>query len=238
MKCRTAQARLSDYMDGGTSPSETQAVRSHLEACADCARRHRDLQEALAALRAAPRLVSRESIAAAVLNRLEVENRGPGLALLFRPAWKARPLIYPSLVPAALILLSILAGVLALDGEPRQAVMMAGPSTPWVVAPSGTEANPLFMSKSVTSPRLRKSVDLDGDLWAAKDEESLFLETVVARDGSVSNVTVLSGDSIRTAALVKILRQERFEPARFRGRPVAVSLYRLISRVEVRASLT
>jgi hypothetical protein len=238
MKCRTVKKRLSDFLDGRTSPSESQALRSHLEICADCARRHRTLLAALAMIRDAPRLSSRQSIAADVLNRLEVESRGPGLALLFRPAWKARPLIYPSLVPAALVLLSILAGVLALDREPHEAVMMTSQSPPWVVAPSGTEANPLFLSKNVTSPRLRKGMDLDSELWAVDGEDSLFLETVVARDGTVSNVTVLSGDPIRTASIVKILRQERFEPAQYHGRPVAVSLYRLISRVEVRASVT
>jgi hypothetical protein len=32
---------------------------------------------------------------------------------------------------------------------------------------------------------------------------------------------------------VDALRRERYEPGRFRGRPVAVSIYRLISRMEV-----
>ena len=65
-------------------------------------------------------------------------------------------------------------------------------------------------------------------------EGTFFLETVVARDGSVSAVTLLTGDSVQARPIVDALRRERFEPARFQGRPVAVSVYRLISRLEVR----
>jgi len=68
---------------------------------------------------------------------------------------------------------------------------------------------------------------------AAMGEGSLFLETVVARDGSVSTVTLLEGESEQAEALVAALRQARFEPVRVRGRAVAVSVYRLISRTEV-----
>ena len=51
----------------------------------------------------------------------------------------------------------------------------------------------------------------------------------------VSAVTLLDGDSRQARPLLDALRRERFEPGRFRGRPVAVSVYRLISRMEVRA---
>ena len=44
---------------------------------------------------------------------------------------------------------------------------------------------------------------------------------------------VLSG-----GALIAALRQQRFEPTRYRGRFVAVSVYRLISRLEVRSPRT
>ena len=60
----------------------------------------------------------------------------------------------------------------------------------------------------------------------------------MARDGQVSAVTLLDGDSGRAGPLLDALRRERFEPGRVKGRPVAVSVYRLISRMEVRAPLT
>ena len=61
----------------------------------------------------------------------------------------------------------------------------------------------------------------------------------MARDGSVAGVTVLGGATPLTEEpLLEALRQQRFEPVRYRGRPVAVSVYRLISRMEVRSPRT
>ena len=62
--------------------------------------------------------------------------------------------------------------------------------------------------------------------------------SIVARDGSVAGVTVLQGDPDGEGALLDALRQQRYEPVRYRGRPVAVSVYRLISRMEVRSELS
>jgi hypothetical protein len=105
--------------------------------------------------------------------------------------------------------------------------------------PSGTEGNPLLLSGGVSVPRVREPRGpFAEDLLAAMGEGSLFLETVVARDGSVSNVTVLEGDREQARPFVDALRRERFEPGRYRGRPVAVSVYRLISRMEVRPPVT
>jgi Gram-negative bacterial TonB protein C-terminal len=69
-------------------------------------------------------------------------------------------------------------------------------------------------------------------------EGTVFLETVVARDGSVSSVSVLGGNGGGAAPLVEALRRERYWPGRRNGRPVAVSVYRLISRVDVYPPLT
>ena len=52
----------------------------------------------------------------------------------------------------------------------------------------------------------------------------------------MSAVNLLDGDSERARPIVDALRQERFAPARYRGRAVAVSRYRLFSRLEVLAS--
>jgi outer membrane biosynthesis protein TonB len=64
------------------------------------------------------------------------------------------------------------------------------------------------------------------------------VETVVARDGSVSAVNLLQGDLERARGVLEALRQARFEPTLLNGRPVAVSVYRLISALEVRAHVT
>ena len=239
MTCRGARQRFSPYLDGDLPPEDERAVAAHLEECGACARHWRSLRAVLAVLSAAPRLTPSDGIAARVMDRLELERRGPGLALLFRPFWAARPLMLPSLIPAALVLVSILAGALALDRDPRALTTTArGQGWERRLPPSGTEANPFFPSSGISVPRIRAGGARSQEVLAAMAEGTLFLETVVARDGSVSTVTLLRGDREQARPLLDVLRRERFEPGRFRGRPVAVSLYRLISRMEVRAPLT
>jgi len=133
------------------------------------------------------------------------------------------------------------AQVTAIDmGEaPLAVARLHGLAGSWSSLPAwGTEANPASPAAGVSVPRARRGDGLSQRLLATTGEGSLFLETVVARDGSVSAVTLLDGDSRQAAPLIDALRNERFEPGRFRGRPVAVSLYRLISRMEVRVPRT
>jgi hypothetical protein len=239
MTCREIQQRLSAYLDGDLSGREQVATTAHLRECAACAARFETLESALDELRTLPRLRPNGSLAFRVLNRLEVEQRGPGLALLFRPAWMARPLIFPSLVPAALVLVSVLAAAFALDHEPARGMSVPGTRAATRIAPAGTEANPLFPSADVSVPRVRERRDLNEILLLADlPEGSLLFETIVARDGSVADVTLLQGEPKLAARIRDVLRQERFEPARRAGRPVAVSVYHLISHMQVTASAT
>jgi hypothetical protein len=99
--------------------------------------------------------------------------------------------------------------------------------------PSGTESNPLFPTSEVSAPRMRSAETVPRYLLDHPGQGTVFLETVVARDGSVSAVNVLGGDSSLPLPVVEALRRERYEPGRFRGRPVAVSIYRLFSRMDV-----
>jgi hypothetical protein len=192
-----------------------------------------------------PRLDGSDGIAARVLDRLELERRGPGLALIFRRRGAARPLILPSLLPAALILMAVVGGTLVLDKAtdpgPLPEVARRGGGADVETwgrsAPSGSEGNPLFPSSAVTAPVARGKAFSD-QVLTDMEVGTLFVETVVARDGSVSMVTLLNGDSRQARPLLDALRLERFEPGRLRGRPVAVSVYRLISRMDVRASKT
>ncbi len=243
MTCCGVRRRLSAYLDGDLRPAEAGRVGIHLEACAECAERWRALRSALGALSALPRLEGSDGISARVLDRLEMERRGPGFALLVRRWGAARPLIIPSLLPAALILMVVLAGALALDRVtdpgPLPEVAARGGAETWSLsAPSGSEGNPLFPSAGVTAPRARGAAFPDQVVLTEMAEGTLFVETVVARDGTVSTVTLLNGDSRQARPLLEALRRERFEPGRLRGRPVAVSVYRLISRMDVLASIT
>jgi hypothetical protein len=232
MKCPDVSRRLSARLDGDLPPVGAGAVDSHLEGCERCRARAAQLREVCALVADLPRLEASESVAQEVLTRLEVETRGPGLGLLLRRFGAARPFIVPSLVPAALVLVTVLAATLALDSGPRLDGRFAG----WGAVPAaGTESNPLFPSAGVGLPRERDGGALAPDVLVgvASGEDPLFLETVVARDGTVSTVTVIQGNAEEAAPLLAALRQQRFEPARYRGRPVAVSVYRLISSMDV-----
>jgi hypothetical protein len=177
-----------------------------------------------------PTLEAPDSVAQEVLTRLEVETRGPGLGLLLRRFGAARPFIMPSMVPALLVLLTVLSAALGLDSAPR----LPAPLAAWEIRPApGTEGNPLFPSSGVGLPRERPGGAIISELLLSGAGESLFLETVVARDGSVSAVTVLQGDAAQAGPLLEALRQQRYEPTRYQGRPVAVAVYRLISSTEV-----
>jgi hypothetical protein len=234
MTCRDARSCFSSHRDGELGIEEGREVEAHLSSCAACARQWRQYAGALNRLARLPRPQPRESIVSAVLASLEVETRGPGLALLFRPSWAARPLILPSLIPAALVLVAVLGGVLALDREALPAVYEAGHG--W--KPYGTDANPLFPMEGVTVPRPPEDDVLSSQMLAGLGEGDMFVEAVVGSDGRVSTVTLIEGDSAQAQPFLDALRLERFEPGRFRGRPVAVSVYRLISTMEVRAKIT
>jgi hypothetical protein len=143
----------------------------------------------------------------------------------------------PSLVPAALVVATVLAAAVALDSGPLPEVHFVPGA--WHTTPaSGTESNPLFPSAEVQLPREASALGLSPEMLAGRGEGTLFVETIVARDGSVADVTVLEGDAEGEDELVAALRQQRYEPVRYRGRPVAVSVYRLISRIDVRSPRT
>ncbi len=234
MTCARVRGRLSEWLDGELEPAAARAVSTHLQGCAECTGRAEELRAVSSLLSGLPRLEARDSGAAQVLDRLEMEAeaRRPALAVLFRGFAAARPLMLPSLVPAGLILVSVLAGALALDPGPLPEVHLA-PGAWGVIPASGTEGNPLFPSEGISLPRETAALELSPELLAGQSDGSVFVETVVARDGTVAGVTVLEGRAQGEEALVKALREQRYAPVRYRGRPVAVSVYRLISHVNV-----
>jgi hypothetical protein len=236
MSCRGVRGRFSAYLDQELPAVESRAVATHLGRCPACREHWESLRESVQLLAEAPRLASPDRVAIRVLDRLEIETRGPSLALLFRPAWFRGSALLTSLVPAALVLASILAAALALDVEPRSSRTAAVDTWQTSLPPSGTEANPFFPSPDVSTPQVLTRATLADELLTGLGERTLFFETVVARDGTVLAVNLLEGDVELARPILEALRGELFEPGRFRGNPVAVSFYRLFSRTVVRAS--
>ena len=80
---------------------------------------------------ALPHLDAPDPVSHGVLTELEVESRGPGLGMLLRRFGAARPFIMPSLVPATLVLVTVLAATLALAAVVMQ--MCLGAMYAWSV---------------------------------------------------------------------------------------------------------
>lgn len=235
MRCSVARARLSDWIDATLDAAAAREVGAHVELCRACERHAAELRAVSRMVAELPRLDAPEPVAARVFDRLDMETRPPGLAFLFRGFLAARPYMVPSLVPAALVVATVLAAAIALDSGPLPEVHFVPGA--WHATPaSGTEGNPLFPSAEIQLPREASALGASPEMLAGRGEGTLFLETIVARDGSVADVTVLEGDAQGEDALVAALRQQRYEPVRYRGRPVAVSVYRLISRIAVDSS--
>src|SRR5205085_11705512 len=77
MSCTHTRESLSLRRDGGLDAAGARALAAHLDACAPCAAHERAYTSALDALGELPRLHPEETIASAVLHRLDVESRGP-----------------------------------------------------------------------------------------------------------------------------------------------------------------
>lgn len=238
VSCTSARRSMSDERDGLLPGVDRRALLQHVAGCASCRSYERLLTEDLDALADLAPLHAPEPIAPAVFDRIEVEQRGPGLALLFRPAWRARPLMLQSVLQAALLVAIVVVGSVMLDRQPIPSGVVRdtwGTSFP----ASGTESNPLAPTAGVSAPRARADWPVTAGLFdELREDDPLFLETVVARDGRVSAIRLIGGDEKQAEPFVEALRQQRFEPGRLKGRPVAVSVYRLISRMEVRPPIT
>jgi Putative zinc-finger len=240
MICFVARRRMSAFVDGDLPPAQSQALSEHLGSCASCSARLYSLRSTLGGLAEMSRLEPREPIASRVFDRLEVESRGPGLALVFRSVLATRPLMWPSLVTSSLLIGVVLTSALALHRPRSLQRMVAAAEDAWpaVRTPAwGTEGNPALPFAGVAVPQVLSGYS-SADFLGDTGEGTLFFATVVARDGSVSTVTLIEGDREQARPVLEGLRQQRFEPVQFRGRPVAVSIYRLISRLDVRSPVT
>jgi anti-sigma factor RsiW len=221
MTCALLRRNLSAYRDGELSGARSEAVAAHLRICPTCADLWHRLETSLAVLADSPPLAARERIATAVLDRLEVETRGPGLALLFRAPWAARPLMLPSLLHASLLVATLLMSALAIDSW-----HVRGDRDAYRVVVARAEA--LRTARQTPVRKLRGSAAL---AVSSAGADGFFVETLIGPGGNVLDVRLIGGDTARAAPLIHAMRQERFEPAPERG--AALSIYQLISATDV-----
>jgi hypothetical protein len=209
MRCDAALRSLSERRDGSLPPALQGQVDAHLAACARCRSAASGLDETLDGLHDLPHLEG--SIVSDVLARLEVETRGPGLRLLYASTFRRRPLMAPCLLGAATLLAALVFG-LTFAWHPA---LPPAPVLAWLDVPT---------------VRQRGATPLD---LAQETEGNVFIETVIGPDGRVARIRVLDGNGDGAKPLMAALSQDRYDPAILRGHPVAVSVFRLVSHVDV-----
>ena len=107
-----------------------------------------------------------------------------------------------------------------LDGAGDGAPGGVGPG-----GPGGTGDEPIIVTGTMVPPRLvyRLRPEYPELPRKARLEGTVFLQAVIAKDGTVVEVSVLrSTSSLFEDAAVEAVRQWRYEPALSGGRPVAV----------------
>ncbi|MGC1619872.1 MAG: energy transducer TonB [Candidatus Acidiferrum sp.] len=83
------------------------------------------------------------------------------------------------------------------------------------VARKHPEVHPAVLIKRVAPeyPRKAKKAHIEG---------TVRLHAVIAKDGSVQNLAVLSGDPVLVDAALKAVRQWRYQPTQINGKPVEI----------------
>jgi hypothetical protein len=220
-------------MDGDLAEARRVFVAAHLASCAGCAQHMGELRQVSAALGALPPMACHESLAAGVLDRLEVESRGPGLALLFRSALSARPLMVPSVLPAALVAVCMLSGIFMVGARDLATAQARTP----MPAIASTATEDYLVSQAADAER-SPDIFVDEQFVKMQGQEDLFMETFVTLDGRVW-AKLIEGDSTTAAPIMRELTSQRTVPARSEdGKPMTLRTFRLISAVDVRAPRT
>jgi protein TonB len=103
-------------------------------------------------------------------------------------------------------------------------VIFSALSTVKAQDPSGTATPSQEATKHVTAAMLLKRVSPEYPKKARKQhvEGTVRLHAIIAKDGSVKNLEVLSGDPLLVDAALKAVRQWRYRPTQVNGSPVEV----------------
>jgi periplasmic protein TonB len=103
-------------------------------------------------------------------------------------------------------------------------VIFSALSTVKAQDPSGAAAPSQEATKHVTAAVLVKKVNPEYPKKARKQhlEGTVRLHAIIAKDGSVRNLEVLSGDPLLVDAALKAVRQWRYRPTQVNGSPVEV----------------
>jgi hypothetical protein len=180
MICRDARELLSALIDEQLTEAEELSVRAHLEGCAECRSLAAELESAVAAVRALPRVEATPDFTARVMTRVRrhEERRARWRDLAF---WEPGALLpVPALRVAAAVVLGLLVGYGAAQwvsfgakGAPLQAHLYAAPPESLGTGPQATGLS-------------HGPVDLDATSTAAGDVDYVLDRYTVVGGGAES----------------------------------------------------
>ena len=137
-------------------------------------------------------------------------------------------------------LIASLCLVLACDGSPRRGEVVpqsdpqhARPEPGTRVQPSEPE-KPMKVGGEVSAPKAKSSLNIE---WHTDPTQCYQLgvavfEVVLDKNGSVHQISLVKGaDNDFTRAAREAISQQTFEPAMYRGKPVAVSYHVSVNHV-------
>jgi protein TonB len=93
--------------------------------------------------------------------------------------------------------------------------------------PPPPPAAPIRVGGDIKAPTLLKRVEPTYPPFAvkAKVQGNVYLDAVIGKDGSVTNVTVTGGNDMLKQAAIDAVKQWKYTPTLLGGVPVEVALY-------------
>lgn len=244
MTCRWTRRRLAAYLDDELSVDERIAVDGHLEECVACVRiaeGERELSRAVG-LAASDRLdteiAERLRVAGGmVLSRIAAEREVSrttgmrGLADNIHRVWLAGAACVATAACAFVV-----AGVVSTVQSPDSlAAMMEKLANP------GSNENPVQLRTGMVAPQLSPDavlLTLPEPMPLPGLPTGVTFAVVVTREGTVSGLEVLDSsgpDPPSWHELVDSAFGARFQPAEYRGAPVAVNMVWVVEQVTILA---
>ena len=245
LTCAAVRRRLPTFHDDELPIADAIAVETHVKGCTGCAQElHglRDLRQVLRAAAAPGPADDWTGLQPGVISRMRAEEQQSWTASAGR-LFDDLHLVWIGLASTAATFLcgAIVLGMLHFAAPERDDSLAAVITV--VSAPYGSELNPIraFGASFISVPSVPAKGAMADTLEDAIAERDvvLALSALVARDGRVSGVSVLTNDHDREelVRLLDAISRYRLEPARFGGSPVAVNLVWLLAHTTVRGKL-
>jgi len=220
MSCAEAKELLSPYLDGAVTGTEMQALREHLDGCAECLREYTLLRQTQQLVMGLGRVKEPADLGLKLrlaISREAAERRRPYEGLRVRLENTLQAFMVPATagLACAVVIFGLVAAILAIPGQLQ----------------ANNEDVPLVLN---TGPVLQESVF--GTNLSSINADSLVIEAYVDKNGRIQDYKILSdpGESQELLPQVKrMLIFTTFRPAMSMGRPIPSRAVLSFSRISV-----